>query len=221
MTPDLDGIARRLLHDVRSLVRKASLDAQLLQRSLGGNCQGEEEFLTRLLSGHASIELLLRRVGILLDAMRPGGRSTPMPVGTALTMAVQSSWKGEVREDGSAVEMCVMPDYAVPGNIAMAVSELIDNAVRFRAAGRPLHVRVDAKVDAAGALTVSVVDNGEGWDERYTEKMFRPFETLLPGRSGFGLGLAISRAVAESNGGQLTAHSSPEGGSFSLTLPAA
>jgi signal transduction histidine kinase len=65
-------------------------------------------------------------------------------------------------------------------------------------------------------------DNGIGFDPMYKEKIFEIFQRLLPGKDtfGVGIGLTISRKIAENHGGILIADSQPNSGStFSLFIP--
>ena len=98
--------------------------------------------------------------------------------------------------------------------------ELIQNSVRFRREGTPPEIRVQT-VAAPGLLKVLYSDNSLGWDPAFTEKIMRPFETLDPERSGFGLGLPIAVAAAERNGGAIRAASGEGGSRFEIEIPAA
>jgi two-component system sensor kinase FixL len=65
---------------------------------------------------------------------------------------------------------------------------------------------------------VTVRDSGPGIDAQTLHRIFDPFFTTKP--KGLGMGLAISRAIIEANGGQLWVESEPGSGtSFHLTLP--
>lgn len=71
-----------------------------------------------------------------------------------------------------------------------------------------------------GRLHLAVRDHGPGIPEAMMPRLFEPFLTTKPG--GLGLGLAISRGIAERFRGELTAENHPEGGAlFRLTLPTA
>ena len=73
---------------------------------------------------------------------------------------------------------------------------------------------------AEGHLRLVVRDHGPGIPAGLAPRLFEPFVTTKPG--GLGLGLAISRGIAERFRGTLTAENRPDGGaSFQLTLPAA
>jgi len=68
-------------------------------------------------------------------------------------------------------------------------------------------------------VAVDVRDNGSGMDESTRTRAFAPFFTTKP--KGMGIGLSISRSIAEAHGGTLSARSRPgEGSVFTLELPA-
>ncbi|MES2922680.1 MAG: ATP-binding protein [Verrucomicrobiota bacterium] len=69
-----------------------------------------------------------------------------------------------------------------------------------------------------GRVIVSVKDTGPGIPAEIMARLFEPFASTKPG--GLGLGLAISRSIAERFGGDLLARNQPEGGAlFQLVLP--
>ena len=93
-----------------------------------------------------------------------------------------------------------------------ALTNLIDNAIKF---GGKVTVRLD---DAdPDRIAIMVEDDGPGIAPEEHEKVFEPFyrsdlaRTLREG-SGFGLGLAIVRAIAEGHRGELTLAERPGGG---------
>jgi signal transduction histidine kinase len=69
---------------------------------------------------------------------------------------------------------------------------------------------------------IEVIDQGAGIPEEVLPKIFEPFERGKMDKvpTGLGLGLYISRQLAEAHGGTLTARSKPgEGAIFILALP--
>jgi len=77
-------------------------------------------------------------------------------------------------------------------------------------------VILGADVGRGGDLAIEVADNGPGISTALAEQIFEPFASTKS--SGLGLGLAISRAIAEAHGGSLTADIGGRG-CFRLTLP--
>ncbi len=97
---------------------------------------------------------------------------------------------------------------------------LISNAVKFSAG--PPEVTI-AGTEHAGGVELSVADRGVGIPEEYGERVFDLFQRLHAREQyeGTGVGLAISRRIAERHGGTLTASPRDGGGTvFRLTLPA-
>nr|WP_238357919.1 ATP-binding protein [Cohnella zeiphila] len=99
---------------------------------------------------------------------------------------------------------------------------LLHNAVKFTNEGR-IWIEAEAEEDK---VVVRVADTGFGMDEETASRIFRPYEQgenpAETNAAGFGLGLAISKRLAELHGGQLTVSSVPNAGSvFRFTLPAA
>lgn len=98
---------------------------------------------------------------------------------------------------------------------------LLRNSVEaMHGAGMPtsaitITVRTNANINMAH---VTVQDSGPGLDAEAAKRIFEPFFTTKP--TGIGMGLAISRALAEANGGQLWLDpSSKSGAMFHFTLP--
>ena len=75
-------------------------------------------------------------------------------------------------------------------------------------------------VTDANWVTVTIQDNGSGLDSAMVRRIFEPFFTTKP--TGIGMGLSISRALIETNGGKLWVDSDAElGAKFHFTLPIA
>ncbi len=115
------------------------------------------------------------------------------------------------------------------GKIRQILLNLLGNAVKFTAHGEVrLRVRAEAVPDAlpSGARTMSLVvdveDTGPGVTVEDVSRLFAAFVQTEAGAKagGSGLGLSISRRLAEAMGGSLTVESEPDKGSrFSLAVP--
>jgi signal transduction histidine kinase len=99
---------------------------------------------------------------------------------------------------------------------------LIGNALKYRRKDKQLLVKIHGETEGE-TCRIFVEDTGIGFEGRYVDLIFKPFQRLH-GRSseyeGTGMGLAICRKIVERHGGQIIAESRPGGGStFIVTLP--
>jgi two-component system sensor histidine kinase KdpD len=98
---------------------------------------------------------------------------------------------------------------------------LIENAAKYSPPDAP----IDLSARREGSfLAFSVADRGPGVPAAERERVFEPFYRRLssaPDVGGAGLGLSIARGIAEAQGGNVTLHDRPGGGSvFTLRVPA-
>jgi two-component system OmpR family sensor kinase len=107
------------------------------------------------------------------------------------------------------------------GLLRQLVGNLVDNAIKFTAAGE-----IDVGVRREdGHAVVDVSDTGPGIDQETADRLFDRFFRGDPAHAraveGTGLGLAIVRSIARVHAGSVAARPRPNGGSvFSVTLPA-
>ena len=105
-----------------------------------------------------------------------------------------------------------------PRRIRQILLNLLSNAIKF---GGSKPVSVNCWRENKVWLVIEVRDQGPGIPEGDQERIFEEFVQLEDKKPGTGLGLPISRSLAELLGGSLTLTSAPgKGSSFRLTLPA-
>ncbi|MCC7206306.1 MAG: HAMP domain-containing histidine kinase [Anaerolineae bacterium] len=104
--------------------------------------------------------------------------------------------------------------------LARALSNLVDNSLRYSPGGSLIRLTLEAAPDQ---YVIRVVDAGEGIPPEFLpDRIFEPLVRARPkdGRSGSGLGLSIVRKIAEIHGGAVRAESAPgEGTTMTLWLP--
>jgi two-component system, OmpR family, sensor histidine kinase KdpD len=110
-----------------------------------------------------------------------------------------------------------------PVQMDLALTNVIENAVRYSPEGSEIHVSVGRVRDG---IQVRVADHGPGIPEEERSLVFEPFYRGRAsfGRPGSGLGLAIARAVVSAHGGEMQLEQTPGGGlavviRLSLTPP--
>jgi len=106
-----------------------------------------------------------------------------------------------------------------PPRLRQLLTNLVDNAIKFTAAGGTVMLRAQRAGDRAH---LAVADTGEGIPPGHLPHVFERFYQADPARSsrGAGLGLSICRWIAEAHGGSVRAESGPgRGSTFTLDLP--
>lgn len=105
-----------------------------------------------------------------------------------------------------------------PMLVRMALSNLVDNAVKYARAGE---IRITARLQQEQRLALSVEDEGPGISPEEAQRIFEHFERgkRTDQSRGFGLGLWVARRIARLHGGDVQATPSAQGGTcFTLTL---
>ena len=127
-----------------------------------------------------------------------------------------------LEQDGISLSLELGPDQKVIGNkneIQQILSNLITNA-RDALTGGTHSAEVRIRTSCTGqTVKLDVIDQGPGVNEEIEGRIFDPFFTTKPLGEGTGLGLGISRQIAEKHGGTLQLLPSEQGAHFRLTLP--
>jgi two-component system osmolarity sensor histidine kinase EnvZ len=140
-----------------------------------------------------------------------GGIAEPADLGLLAAEAVSDAGRAHDATKRITLSVAEPLTVAVKRNaIKRCLVNLIDNALKY---GK----RVQVEVRRAGRrVELSVDDDGPGIAEDRREEAFRPFHRLDEGRNlqagGVGLGLAITRDIARSHGGDVRLEKSPLGG---------
>jgi len=121
---------------------------------------------------------------------------------------------------------CARPELAVLADqqrLRQILVNLVSNAIKYNRPGGTVSITCQAEEDSRVSLVVT--DTGPGIQAADLERIFAPFERLgaeQTGIEGTGIGLPLTRALAQAMAGQLTASSTPgEGSAFTVTLPPA
>lgn len=216
----LGELVAEIVHEIRNPLVSVKTFLQLLPERAA-----EPEFRERFRE-LASEEL--RRIERLLDLVLTHGRPAPA-AREADRAALAATCESVVQlvahraaDLGVALEL-EAPDPALSAALsADALRQVVLNLVLNALEVSPRGGRVRLAVRAAGrGAELSVEDQGPGVAPALRERVFEPFFSTKEGAPG-GLGLAISRRIAEEAGGALSVEALPGGGSrFALRLPSA
>ncbi|MBI1966512.1 MAG: GAF domain-containing sensor histidine kinase [Gemmatimonadetes bacterium] len=231
----------RLLGQVQEMQRQRDLFFAMMNHELRNaltGVYGWAERLVRRRGGEGSTraaqevyEAAERTITLLnnfLDLTRlDAGKMRPVWRDVEISTAVERALVGlqpvaEVK--GIAIDVSISdaspPLRSDPVRIEQILVNLLSNAVRHSPEGGAIRVRVET---TAAEVRISVSDEGPGVPVELQTKIFEPFERYDPHSGvGTGLGLHVSRRLAEVMGGRLmVASSDAKGATFLLTLPLA
>ena len=191
--PDLDPDLR---DDIGVIRRNVEHEARLIDDLLDLTelLRGEARLHTEAVDAHAALRAALESCRATIEAKR-------------LEVSLEL-WAGRpvVRAD--------------PARLRQVFWNLIDNAAKYTPQGGRITLR--SANDASGRLAIQVADTGVGIEPGVLPRIFDAFEqpgrTLREGRGGLGLGLSLSRRLAEHQGGRLVAASEGPGRGATFTL---
>jgi PAS domain S-box-containing protein len=216
-------------HDLQEPIRKIQTLADLvLIRCRDCLNMENRDYLNRMQNAAARMQGLLNS---LLVYSRLTSKVQPfVEVNLAeLVKDVFSKLQIQILETKGVMEAGDLPVLnADRGQMAQLFQNLISNALKFHRDDEAPRVRIYSRFVEngkymSGSYEICVEDNGIGFEEKYLNLIFMPFE-CLHGREkykGLGMGLAICKKIVELHGGTITARSTPgKGSTFIVTLPA-
>ncbi len=157
----------------------------------------------------------------LRDFFRTGATRIERISAVDLLASGTDTLRAKAIQSGIELSIAPVPELFVLADrmqIEVVLRNLISNAFEAVSEKPPdhPHVEVNTTVTSDAKLCITVTDNGPGLSRSAVKKVFEPFHSTKS--SGLGLGLAISRAIAEAHGGSLLAEEADHG-VFKLFLP--
>jgi signal transduction histidine kinase len=157
---------------------------------------------------------------------RGSARSVPREIQIrAFLESLRERFETRLSSTGLALEWMIPADATIRTD-ASAVEHilfnLIDNAAKYAASGKPPTVRLEVVLTGRW-LEIRVSDHGPGIAPGESGRIFQPFHKsaseAAESQPGVGLGLALSRRLARSLGGELSCQPQNPGATFILRLP--
>lgn len=218
---ELESFSFAVSHDLRAPLRLIEGFARILQEDYTAA-------LDRVGNDHVQrILLAAARMGQMIDSLMELSRLSAQPMSrepvdlSLLATSIIEDLRQSEPEREVTVE--IDPELKIWGDrtlLRVALTNLLSNAWKYTArAARP---RIAfARVNVADSWSYCVEDNGAGFDMRFVDRLFNPFQRLHSSNdfSGTGVGLATTKRIINRHGGQVWAESTVgQGSRFHFTL---
>jgi signal transduction histidine kinase len=239
---ELQDFAFVASHDLQEPLRKIQAFGDRLRLKYSDQLGDQgSDYLNRM---YNAAQRMSRLISDLLAFSRVATKVQPFePLNLNETIdGVLSDLETRIQQTNGTVEVEEMPTIAADAlQMRQLFQNLIGNALKFHRPETPPFIQVkgsivqengakpesdtddSAPTEAADAhCLITVKDNGIGFDEKYLERIFTPFQRLhnKSEYEGTGMGLAVCRKIVERHRGTITAKSTPgEGSEFIITLP--
>ena len=168
----------------------------------------------------------VRMSGLIEDLLNLSriGRSelTARPISLS-QIAAEAAAAVRERNPGREVQVDIAPDMEVsadPRLLRIALENMLSNAWKYTSRASPATVAVGTQAGEHGPIYY-VRDNGVGFDMKYADKLFVPFQRLHPEAEfpGSGIGLVTVERIIARHGGRVWAEAQPDAGAtFYFTL---
>jgi signal transduction histidine kinase len=219
---ELDSFAHTISHDLRAPLRYINGFVEMLARELG------TESTAKALDCMAKIRtatLMADQLVVDLLAFAHLGRKEVDCADVSLSQMVEEARQALVPETaGRNVEWHIGTLPTVPGDATLlrqVFINLLGNALKYSRGRDPAIIEVRSQ-ESPTETTISIQDNGVGFNMQYADKLFGVFERLHSSDDfeGSGIGLATVRRIITRHGGRVWAESVVnKGATFHFTIP--
>lgn len=231
---DLEAFASVVAHDLKSPLFSVQLMADTL-KSLNESALDEKakKLLGKMKDSLARMQKLIDAL-LEYSVVTSKGRGFESVDLGATVAEVLADLDAQIKAKNAEITVGeTMTVEADPVLMRQLLQNLVGNALKYQAEGTIPRIairteKVTLEPDSSGShapldlCLLSVSDNGVGFDEKYLQKIFLPFQRLYRDDpyGGLGLGLATCLKIAEYHHGGISAKSAPgKGATFVVTLP--
>jgi two-component system CheB/CheR fusion protein len=220
-------------HDLKEPLRKIHIFSNIIKdRHLKQLDSSVADYINRIIGSSSRMTRLIN--DLLLFSRLSVASLFEWTDLNAVVHEVLSDLELLIREKDALIESDTLPMMeVVPGQMRQVFQNLISNALKFSSKERQPRINVDCEQvercipealhDPEGAFCrISIRDNGIGFDEQYSAKIFTIFQRLHSREQyeGTGIGLAITKKIIEKHGGIIYAKSKEgEGTTFTFIIP--
>lgn len=232
---DLQQFASVASHDLQEPLRKIMIFSALLKERHQQELSDESiQFLDKIISSSTRMKAMIVDI---LNYSRLSTKSEHFEPTDLheLINEVLEDYEILIREKNATIRVGELPSIEVNrGQLKQVFQNLISNSIKFSRPNvapvitiqcqpaRPQELSSNSS-HSREAYSITICDNGIGFEEKYAEKIFSLFERLNPKDQfeGSGIGLAITKKIIDKHNGTISAVSQEgQGACFNIILPA-
>jgi light-regulated signal transduction histidine kinase (bacteriophytochrome) len=217
---ELESLTYTVAHDLRGPLRTIEGFARALSEDCGDLLDADgRRYLQHVLDASQRMSGMLEGLLSLARISRAEFHSTDVEL-SSIARRILDRLRTE--EPERTMEAVVADNITAQADLTLltaALEALLQNAWKFTRGRDP--ARIEFGVRPASPKVYFVRDNGVGFDTRYADKLFRPFQRLHAEREfeGTGIGLATVHSIVRRHGGRIWAEAAPDrGATFHFTL---
>jgi PAS domain S-box-containing protein len=217
---ELEQFSTIASHDLQEPLRKVQMFSQMVSE----NCNDEgRDYLERIQNATTRMQNLISDLLVLSRVNRKGQPFHKVDLNQCVQDALDDL-EVSIRELSPVITWDPLSMIEADATqIKQLFLNLIGNALKFHKPGEAPNIHILGKRLADNHYEIVVEDQGIGFDDKYGERIFRPFERLHGHAAkypGTGMGLCIVRKIVERHGGTIEAHGEEGvGARFIVTLP--
>lgn len=220
---ELETFAYSVSHDLKAPLRGIDGYSQLLQETCADELSKDARiFVQNIRDGSAQMNALIEDLLDYSRMERRQLRSMRIDLGNAVrSVLAERASEIEARGVRLQVQFPALSVQADPDGLAVALRNLLENALKFTNGAKPPVIEVGGREEPNSCI-LWVKDNGIGFDMKFHDRIFEIFQRLQRTEDypGTGIGLALVSKAMHRMGGRVWAQSAPgQGTTFYLELP--
>ncbi|MDP1802650.1 MAG: response regulator [Bacteroidota bacterium] len=230
---ELDRFAFMASHDLQEPLRKIITFSDRLASKYIGNLDEEADmYINRIQSSAERMRVLIKDILALSKIVADKSSFVETNLNTVLNEVI-AEMDGRIKEKGAKILIEKLPILIVnPGLMHSLFHNLISNSLKYSKNNTKPIIRVSSEISfernknehntKEKYCRIHVTDNGIGFDQKDSEKIFSIFKRLHFNTEfeGTGIGLAICKKIIEEHNGFISALSKvDEGSTFIISLP--
>jgi len=232
---ELDNFAYIASHDLQEPLRKIRTFSDMLMKKFGNEIsENAAEYLEKI---DRSSKRMQQLIDDILSFSRFSANSDAFKITDLNEIAEQvlSDLELAIQDKKAEVDIQTLPTLpVVPSMFRQLFQNLISNSLKFSRPEVPPRIQIRTETIQGMKIpgikpnmireefhTITVTDNGIGFEDKYADMIFVIFKRLQNNKKGTGIGLAICKKIADKHNGYIYAKSKlNEGSTFTIAVPA-